>query len=369
MPRNSKKIPWWQPQIGRYEYKLVREVLKSNFPNEGRLTTLFEKELSELLKIEHVIAVPNATSAIFLSLKALSIGYGDEVIVPDFTFIATANAVEMTGAKVVLADIDPKTLTIDPQSLKKVISKKTKAVIPVHVSGRGADMDEICRIAKEKKISVVEDAAEAFMSKYKGKYLGTIGLTGCFSLSPAKTITTGQGGFIVTNDKKIYLSIKRLKDQGRPMRGTGGDDIHDSIGYNFKYTDLQAAVGLGQLRYLETRTKRLQKNYSLYKKFLQNVYGVSLFNFTIDEGEVPQWSDAVFDDTKNLDNFLSQNNVDCRRFWLPIHQQKPYREPDSNFPSASRLAKKIMWLPSAYTLTDRDIKKVSVLISKFYKQK
>ena len=172
-------------------------------------------------------------------------GVGDEVIVPDVTFIATANAVTLTGASPVLVDIDPRTLTLDPQRTERAITTRTKAIVPVHVSGRAADLGAIMDIAQRHGLLVVEDAAEAFLSKHDGKCLGTFGIAGCFSLSPNKTVTTGQGGLVVTDDDRLHVRLRELKDQGRPVRGTGGDDAHDSVGFNFKFTNLQAAIGLG----------------------------------------------------------------------------------------------------------------------------
>lgn len=363
-----KKTAWWQPQIGKYEYQLIKTVLKNNFPNEGKLTVEFENKITKLLNVKHVVAVTSGTSAMFLSLKALGIGYGDEVIVPDLTFIATANAVEMTGAKAVLADIDPKTLTLDIQSFEKSITENTKAVIPVHVSGRAANLIELGKIAQKNNILVVEDAAEAFMSKYKGKYLGTFGKTGCFSLSPAKTITCGQGGLIVTEDDRIYRSLKELKDQGRPKRGTGGDDIHYSLGFNFKFTDLQAAVGLGQLKYLKTRINRLKRNYILYRKYLDGLKGISIFNFNTQEDEIPQWTDILAQNRDGLDNFLKKHGIGCRRFWHPIHTQTYYKKPDILFPNSCMFSPKALWLPSSFMLSDNDIKDICSYIIKFYKE-
>jgi perosamine synthetase len=362
-----KNIPWWQPVIGKKEKILVEKVFKSNFLNEGKLTGELEDKIAKLLGVKHVLMVPNGTSAMVLSLKALGVGYGDEVIVPDITFIATAHAVEQTGAKAVLVDVRADSLTMDPKSFEKAITKKTKAVIPVHVSGRPADLDKILKIAKRYKIPLIEDSAEAFLSKYKGKNLGTIGITGCFSLSHAKTITTGQGGFVVTNDQKIYERLRELKDQGRPKRGTGGDDIHYSLGFNFKFTDVQAAIGLGQLSYIDKRIKRMRRNYLLYKKFLKNVKEVKIFDFDIKNGELPQWTDAIVEKRDDLSNFLRKNNIDTRNFWHPIHTQNYFKQDDKYFPVSSALSKKAMWLSSAFTLTDKDIKKVSDTIKKFYK--
>lgn len=363
------KIIWWEPQIGQKEYEYISLVFKNNFPNEGNLTREFEFKLSKLLKIKHIVAVNNATSAMFLTLKALGIGRGGEVIVPDLTFIATANAVEMAGAKTILVDVDPKTLTIDTEKMKKAINKKTKAVMPVHVSGRAANLLEIKKILKGTKIEIIEDAAEAFMSKYKGKYLGTFGIAGCFSLSPAKTITTGQGGFIATNNTSLYKKLIELKDQGRPKRGTGGDDIHHSIGFNFKFTDLQAAVGLGQLTQLDNRIRHLKNVYRIYYENLKNTKGITLFPFNIKGGEFPQWVDAHAENREVLLNYLSENNIDFRRLWFPIHTQLPYRKPDNNFPNSTLISSRSFWLPSAFKLSDKDIKNVCDLINKFYEKR
>jgi len=364
---NKIKIPWWNPQIGDEEHILIKKVLDNNFPNEGEFTTQFEKKIGDLVKCKYVIATTSCTAAMFLSLKALGIGYGDEVIVPDMTFISTANSINLSGAKPVLVDVDPKTLNIDPNSISSAITKKTKAVMPVHVTGRAADMDLITEIADKNNIFVVEDAAEGFMSKNKGKYLGTIGKLGCLSFSPAKTITTGQGGAILINDEETYIRLKELKDQGRPKRGTGGDDIHDSIGYNFKFTDLQAAVGLGQLTYLKTRIERLKRNYNLYAENLKDVKGISVFDFDIANDEIPQWTDALVENRKGMDDYLTERHIDCRRFWFPLHTQTPYKLPDANFPNSTKLSPKAIWLPSAFTLCDDDVMKVCTSIKEFMK--
>ena len=363
----KKIIRWWVPRIGTEEKKLISRVLDNHFPNEGEFTALFEKKIAALLGVKHAVAVTSGTAALFLALKALGIKPGDEVIVPDLTFIATANAVNLCGAKVVLVDVDPDTLNISPAAFEQAITKRTKAVIPVHVSGRAARMDDIIRIAEKRRIYIVEDAAEAFMSRYGGRYLGTIGKTGCFSFSPHKTITTGQGGVVVTDDSNLYLHLRELKDQGRPSRGTGGDDRHNSIGYNFKFTDLQAAVGLGQLGYLKPRLDRMRDIYQLYLKRLDGVKGISLLRFNIKKGEVPQWTDILADKRDALDKYLKLNGIDCRRYWFPVHTQAPYRSSDKNFPNSVRLSPKALWLPSAFTMSDKDVDIVCNCIRSFMK--
>ncbi len=360
-----KKIPWWQPHVEKEDYRFIKSALDANYVNEGPLAVRFEEEIKKLLGVKYTIATNNCTIAIFLALKAVGVKRGDEVIVPDVTFIATANAVDLLGATPVLVDIDSKTLTISPEAIEKAITKKTKAIIPVHVTGRGADMKKILSLAKKYDLRVIEDAAEALLSKHKGKFLGTWGDAGCFSFSPNKTISTGQGGIIVTNDKKIYETLKPLKDQGRPVRGNGGNDLHDTIGYNLKITDLQAAMGLGQLTHLEKRIKRMRRNYELYATHLKDVGDIHLF--PSQEGEVPQWTDITTKKRNELEEYLRSKNIDSRKYWYPLHRQLAYKQSDKNFPESIRLSAESLWLPSAFTLSDKDILRVCAEIKKFYK--
>ena len=181
-----KTYPWWEVVIGQKEYRHVQKVLASGYLNDGDITDAFERKLKQYLHVQYVIGVSNCTSAIFLSLLANNIGSGDEVIIPDLTFIATANAVRLTGATPILVDIDPQTLMIDPVAIEKQITRRTKAIIPVHVSGRPCQMDKICGIAKKYHLFVIEDAAEALGSRYRKKYLGTIGDCGIFSFNEGK---------------------------------------------------------------------------------------------------------------------------------------------------------------------------------------
>lgn len=365
--RQLRNIPWWKPEVGAKEGTFLKEVLASNYLNDGDVTSRFEEEIAEKLDIPYAVAVTSGTSAIYLSLMALGIGPMDEVIVPDVTFIATANAVTMTGAKAVLVDVCPKTLTMDPSAFEDAITLKTKAVIPVHLSGRGGTILEILEIAQRTGLYVVEDAAEAFLSKFKGRFLGTYGAMGCFSFSPNKTITTGQGGIIVTHDVCLRNRLRGLKDQGRPVRGTGGDDVHASIGFNFKLTNLQTAVGLGQLTYADSRAETQKRINDIYRDQLRAVDGIRLLPFDTVGGEVPQWTDAIADNRDELVLYLTERDVHCRRFWFPIHAQEPYRESDVRFPNSTRMAPSAVWLPSAFQLRDDDVAYVSKLIRDFYK--
>jgi perosamine synthetase len=361
-----RTIPWWEPQLAGREEALIGEVLRSGYLNEGDVTTRFEERLAELLGVRHVVATTSGTSAIFLALAALGIGQGDEVIVPDVTFIATANAVMLAGARPVLVDVDADTLNIAPESVERAITPRTKAVVPVHVSGRACDMPRLIAIAQRKGIAVIEDAAEGFLSVRDGRTLGTLADAGCFSFSPNKTITTGQGGAIAINDHALATRLRALKDQGRPTRGTGGNDVHASVGYNFKLTNLQAAVGLAQLDAVMDRLARQRQIHRQYVAGLANVTGIRLLPFRVDEGETPQWTDALADRRDELAHYLTERAIGCRPFWYPIHTQTPYRLPDDHFPDSTMLMRRAIWLPSAFTLTDDDIALVCEHIRAFY---
>ena len=362
-----KARPFWLPELGHRERDLIASVLDENYLNDGKVTTQFEQRVAELLEVSHGIAVTSGTAAISLALYALGVRPGDEVIVPDVTFVATASAVTMIGATPVLVDVDETTLMLDPDEVSKAVTPRTRAIIPVHVSGRPAPMDELKKIAQEHCIALVEDAAEALMSRYKGQFLGTIGQAGCFSLSPNKTITTGQGGLIVTNDSMLAARLRALKDQGRDVQGTGGADQHNHIGFNFKLTNLQAAVGLGQLDLLPARVARLRAIRREYVEGLSGVEGVRLLPVDEQDGTVPQWIDICVDSRRDeLIAFLKSHSMICREFWHPLHHHQPYRQSDTEFPVSTRLVPQACWLPSAFQLESDDIQEICRRVREFF---
>jgi perosamine synthetase len=351
--RSRPLIPWWQPQLAGTEMEQLQRVLASNYLNDGSVTREFEQAFARTIGAPHAVAVTSGTAAIFLALAACGIGPGDEVLVPDLTFIATANAVRLTGATVVLVDIDRETLTMDPAAAARAITKRTRAIVPVHVTGRAGTFDAILALAESHNLAVVEDAAEALLSKHRGRMLGTFGRAGAFSFSPAKTFTTGQGGMVVTGDDALHTRLRELKDQGRAQTGTGGDDLHPVMGYNFKYTSLQAAIGLAQLSVVPERIARQVAIQRLYAKELSGLKGLRVLPF-LDE-EVPQWTDVLIEDRDRVAAELRAQGMHSRNFWLPLHSQLPYQQSDSFFPNAAWASPRALWLPSAFTLTDDDV--------------
>jgi len=343
---------------------MLKKVLDSNYINEGNLTRLFEKKIEKLLNVKYVATCTSGTASIYLALKALGIKNNDEILMPNLTFPATANAIKMAGAKPVLVDINKDNLLMQTSDLLKKINKKSRAIIPVHISGRGSNIKEILKIAKSKKLFLIEDSAEAFMSKLDKKYYGTYGDIGCFSLAPNKIITTGQGGLIVTNNLKLYKKIKYLKDQGR-VKNKNGENDYNSVGYNFKFTNLQAAVGLSQLKSLKWRIKKLKENYNYYRNNITSNKEFSLFNFEIKRGELPLWTDVYCSNRSAINKFLIKKNIFCRYFWKPINLLKPYSTSFVNLNNSKEIFGKLMWLPSSLSMNKKDLKKISKNINDF----
>ncbi len=366
---SNNQIKLAEPVINSQEVaNLTKKILKENFPNEGKLVRSFEKKISTLLRVKYALTSTSGTTAIFLGLKALNLKPNDEVLVPNITFQATANAVSLAGFKPVLVDVNHTNNLICLKSLKKKITNKTKVIIPVHVSGRGNNIKEICKIAKKNKIDVIEDSAEAFMSKYESKFLGTYGKIGCYSFAPNKIITMGQGGLIVTNDKKIYKKLLKLRDQGRTNSVMTGEDEYDTIGFNFKITNMQGALGISQLRDIKSRIKILKRNYKFYKDNLITNKNFKIIQFNIKKGEVPLWVDISCSKRNKLYNYLRNKEIYCRYYWKPLNTTKPYKKSFSTLPASKSLYGKLMWLPSSLKLTKKDLSKVCGYINKFIKQ-
>jgi len=358
-------MPWWQPAACGGERGNLEKVIASAYFNEGEVTDEFERRIAARLGNGFTVAVSSGTSALACALFSLKIGAGDEVLVPDVTFVATANAVTLTGARPVIVDVDPASLAMDPAAAKKAITARTKAILPVHVSGRAGTLGEILNLAREKGLPVVEDAAEALGVMAMGKPLGTHGELGCFSFSPNKTITTGQGGMVVTRRRELAQRIRELKDQGRAERGTGGDDAHPALGFNFKLTNLQAAVGLAQLQDLDRRMQRMKIIGEVYRRELRDVPGIRVFPADLVGGEIPQWTDVLTERRDELVQHLQQHGMQCRKFWHPLHTHLPYRHPDSEFPVSSRLVPQALWLPSAFQMGEEEVRRVCSQIRRF----
>lgn len=359
--KDMKYISQIEPWLDSQEQQEVLSVLQSGWITEATKTREFEGSIGTFVGSKYVNVVCNGTVSLFCGLAALGVGKGDEVIVPDFTMVATPNAILLTGAKPVFVDIDRSTLCLNLEEVKKKITKKTKAIMPVSLNGRSSDMDKLQKVAKQHDLFVLEDAAQAFGSFYKGKHLGTFGDIGSFSFSTPKIITTGQGGALVTNNKSLHDKITRLKDFGRINRNS---QDHDEIGYNFKFTDILAAIGVCQMKKLPKRLKRKKEMYKLYKDCLQDISEVAFF--PTDLTQVSPWFiDIIAQNPQKLQGYLKTKGIGTREFYPAIHTTKPYRGLEK-FPNSLWAATNGLWLPSSSFLSDSDIMRVCKEIRRFY---
>ena len=356
-----------QPWISWLEIKEIFKVIRSTFITEGKATLLFEKKTVEMTGSKYAMAYANGTLGLFAALKALKIGPGDEVIIPNLTFIATANAVIMAGAKPVFCEIDKDDLGISPSKITPLINKNTKAIMPVHLYGFSCKMDEIVDIAKSHNLKIIEDAAQGVGVHYKNKHVGTIGEIGVLSYYGNKTITTAEGGMILTQDKELFQTCYRLKNHGRDKKGMF---VHEHIGYNFAFTDLQAAIGLAQMKKLKTIINKKRKIFDRYFNELNSIKQLKFYKIQNQETPVYWFSSLYTKDKKELQDYLSKNGVQTRDFFYPLHLQPCYKSGNFNIKDDYRVSEDIfnfsLSLPSSVILKEREISKVIRLIKSFY---
>ena len=266
----SRKIPIAKPEIGTEEMQAVKEVLESGMLVQGQKVKELEENFAEYIGVEHVVAVSNGTVALDVALKALDIGPGDEVITSAFSFVASGNCILFQNAKPVFADIDPKTFNVDPSDVAEKISSKTKAIIPIHIFGQPAKMDAINEIAEDKRIFVVEDAAQAHGAEYNGQKAGSMGTMGCFSLYATKNMMAGEGGLITSNDQKLAEKMRLIRSHGEVKKYT-----HEILGYNYRMTNLNASIGVVQLKKLEKFNEKRIENAKLLSEGIDEIAGLT----------------------------------------------------------------------------------------------
>lgn len=362
-------IPQIQPWIDESELTELKRVIESTFITEHDLTKEFETMTRILTGSKHAISMCNGTMAIFAGLKAMGIGKGDEVIVPNLTFVATANAVILAGAKPVLCEINPDTLCIDTERAVKVVTPKTKAIIPVHLYGQSADMSAIIKLATDYNLEVLEDAAQGVGVKFKGKHVGTFGKVGVLSYYGNKTITCGEGGMILTDDDEIAKECYRLKNHGRDKKGIF---IHDSIGYNFSFTEMQAAIGISQMKKLPEIIRRKKVIHDRYSEALQKV--TEMNKIEIDKRTTPVFwfTSYLCKDANILAKYLEESGIQTRKFFYPLNLQPCYAKKNivknlkDDFSLSERIYNEGISLPSSYNLTDNEQTIVIEKIREFY---
>jgi perosamine synthetase len=361
-------IPQMRPLFGEAEKaELLAYLDEDGFYTEFERTAAFEKAIAAYTGAKHCIVVNNGTVSLSLAALALGIGPGDEVICPNYTMIATPNSVKMLGAEPVFVDVESDTLILHPETVRAAITPRTKAVMLVSSNGRAPSaaaggVEAFERLAHETGIAFIEDAAQSLGSYFPdGRHIGRAGAIGSFSFSAPKIISTGQGGALITDSDELADKLRRLKDFGRAR---GGTDVHDSIGYNFKFTELQACVGLAQMGQLPERVQRKKAIWQRYMEQLQGIPGVALFAHDTSLC-TPWFIDGRFEQRDALAAHLKAQGIGTRTMYPPIHRQKAYDRAGAH-PVSEAIGRDGLWLPSMIQLTDEQIDHIGAEVRRFY---
>ncbi|MEN3042783.1 MAG: DegT/DnrJ/EryC1/StrS family aminotransferase [Fervidobacterium sp.] len=361
-----KKIQLSSPQISQSDIDVVVQVLKSGRLSIGPYTEAFEKVVAEFTGLRYAVAVSSGTSALHLILKATNFSEKSLLIVPSFTFVASANVALFEKGKVVFVDIQPDTMNVDPSALEYVLDKYSKEcseiyLMGVDIFGHPLDWDKITEICSNYNVTIIEDSCEALGSEYKGKKVGTFGIAGAFAFYANKQITTGEGGIIVTNDETVYKISKSLRNQGR---GEGSEWLaHEYVGYNYRIDEMSAALGWSQMQRIDEIINRRSDVANRYNKLLSKldiqipvvkdyVTRMSWFVYII---RLPEYVDRLT--RRRIMEYLEIEGVQVRNYFEPVHLQKPYRElgwKEGMLPVTEQVSTRTMALPFYTDLTLED---------------
>lgn len=367
--KNKKNIPVYEPFIDDKEIKYAVSCIKSGWiSSTGKFVDRFAEEFAKFLNIKYAVPVSNGTAALHLALQCLKIKPGDEVIVPALTFASTANAVIYTGAKPVFVDVRLDNYALDENMIEEKITNKTKAIIPVHLYGFPANLTPILKIAKKYNLYVIEDAAEAHGAEYKGKKVGSIGDIGCFSFYGNKVITTGEGGMVVTNNKKYAERIKFLRSHA--MKTGSHRYWHTEVGYNYRLTALQSAIGLAQLTKIKTIIQKKCQIAEKYQKGLSNINDIILPK-ELENCKSIWWLYTFCCKNQKLRDslikYLKTKGIDTRPVFYPLPIMPPYKD-KFIYSNANLLSKTGLSLPSWPGLPNEDIDYIVSSIKSFFKK-
>ena len=358
--KDSKiKFPAYEPWISNDDKQIVNKALSQSMLTLGPQLEKFEKDFCKYSKSKYAVAVSNCTAALHLSLMALGIKKDDEIIIPDLTFVADANAVLACNAKPVITDINQNNFFLSISNLKKNITKKTKAIIPVHIYGQVCNIEEILDVAKDNNLKVIEDCAHAVGTFHKSKHVGTLGNTGCFSFYPTKNITTAEGGMVITNSKQIAEKVRKLRSHGmtKSLKNRYSSEypwIFDIIepGYNYRLDEIRAALGITQLKRIK-KINELRKKASLYYyKNLLNIPGIILPDMVNDKSHSYHlYTIRVKSPYKlsrnQLFKKLKDNGIRTTVYWMPVHKYTAYQQfaKKSNVTNTTKIYDEILALP------------------------
>ena len=365
MKNTQEFMPWWKVEFGEGAAQAAYDAVKGRKMTMGSLTKQFEEQIADLLGVPFVISTCSGTAALSLALIEAGVGPGDEVIVPNRTWIATANAPHLLGAKVVFVDVEPTRPSIDVEAFEKAITPNTKAVLPVHLNGRTADIDAITAIADKHGIVVIEDSCQALFSKNrKGGFLGCDSRAGCFSLSIGKAISSGQGGFVVTRSAGVAKRLRMARTQG-----TCDVTMADWLmpGGNFRFWDLPAAVALNQLTRWTERCASVVAVYNRYKNALTGVGDLVLVECDVDAGELPLYVEYLSVKRGLLIEYLAGLGIQARPYYANLNTAPQFIANNTSvFPNSDVYASNCFVLPCGPDRTEGEIDRVVDAVKQFF---
>ena len=365
------RVPQFMPYVDMKDYEALKESFENNWITEGPKSKQFEENLRSIVNTSYGSFSPNGTLAPYLALRALDIKEGDEVIVPNFTFIATANAVEMVGATPVFADIDLSNLQIDVDACNELITEKTKAIMPAHLYGFCVDLTRVRKFADKYGIYLIEDAAQSLGIKWQDIPCGSVGDISCFSFFADKTITPGEGGFVTTNNEQLAERLLYLRNQGRIDRGSF---VHPEIGYNFRMTDIQASLGLSQLNKFDEIVDLKRSVHKLYSDMLQDNDHVSIIQPDVNITSFIPFRVVLMVEEKSSEDlmkFMSSRDIEPRTFFYPLHLQPCFRKYmeyniSNSFDRSIEAYHKGVCLPSYASMSHDQVSYVCDTINQYY---
>ena len=351
------------PMLGEEEAAAAQRVVASGWITEGPEAAAFVEELKSLVGAAYGVLAPNGTLALALGLMALGVGVGDEVLIPDITFIGSATAVILSGARPVFVEVEPNAFQIDLADAARRLTPATRAIMPVHLYGTACDMDEVADFAARHGLKVIEDAAQGVGVRYRDRHVGSLGDVGCFSFFADKTITTGEGGFVACSDAKVYERLRLLRNQGRMHSGTF---IHPEVGYNLRMTDIQAAIGRVQLRKLDVIVASKLALYAAYSEALTGIRTLRILSASANASLVPFRCVVLAEDAEGLMRHLSASKVEPRGFFYPLHRQPAFGATadtsDAGFVNAVDGHRRGVCLPLHSAMTLADVGRIAALV-------
>lgn len=349
-----------EPWFDHEELDATAGCIRDRWLTEGPQAAKFLAQIQEQTGARHAVLAPNGTLGLFLGLLAADLPRDSEILIPAFTFYASASAAVFAGLTPVFVDADPLTFNLDISALESLVTERTRAIMPVHVYGHSPALDEVCAFAAKHNLVVIEDAAQAYGVTYRGRHAGTWGDLGVISFFSDKTITTGEGGVVLTNDTALYEKLRLLRNQGRPHSGTF---IHDSLGMNFRITDLQCAVGNAQLKKLPQIVARKRENHDRYVANLGGLPGLRWLQVQPGSTHVPFRFAMVSERQKKVVAALEENGIQTRGFFYPLHMQPALRRyARGPLPVAEELATNGICLPVHQELTMARIDEICEII-------